>query len=558
MMTTQKLKALVNTVIKQSTLDSSQITDLTQKFSLTAGDELEINDYKSAANNHWELELTTPVNEMAKWFAYIPHVEIKSNDPMAKILQDIKLSQFKVYHGPTEQDGDGVGIPTNGQDNRSERICPVYVLSPRRQTDSLVRQLITLLRVKDTAFIIAERLVQYPEDYLPTISQFQKAVIVQSFVGVGPPQPDATPYPDWAKERHDKELWRLEQSIRLLQSMNRKISAVVCAMGDSQKHSSKDVRKTMQTRLDNLLDKYNLSALKQPITWGADELVAMGIAQTLPKTKVRVRISNEETEMWYDGRRPPRELVTEKLQAVGLEESETGWDFEVAILTRRQNGSIDDYQKDDQEQAQLDEQFLAQYKNYSSEQRAKLVIIDGRLFNGAWNATSVLPHDDLLAFGSWGTFGNCVGSTLAVAKILFYAKNPAAQRQLYLEAIAHDVFANGYKEVQRPEEPKSFCNQLKNQTGITFKHYDGYDNPATVKKVFEVLNRHVNVRMQEHFAGLPLVNNRVFRITPQFWRTFESEVHIWPRLPEEIHKVGIYRTDLEAIAFNPSLGDQFV
>jgi hypothetical protein len=33
----------------------------------------------------------------------------------------------------------------------------------------------------------------------------------------------------------------------------------------------------MQTRLDNLLDKYNLSALKQPVTWGADELVAMGL-----------------------------------------------------------------------------------------------------------------------------------------------------------------------------------------------------------------------------------------------------------------------------------------
>jgi hypothetical protein len=134
MMTTQKLKAMVNTVIKQSTLDSSHITDPTQKFSLTAADELEINDYKSAANNHWELELTTPVNQMAKWFAYIPHVEIKSNDPVAKILQDIKQSQFKVYHRPTEQDGDGVGIPPNGQDNRSERICPVYVLSPRRQT----------------------------------------------------------------------------------------------------------------------------------------------------------------------------------------------------------------------------------------------------------------------------------------------------------------------------------------------------------------------------------------------------------------------------------------
>ncbi len=67
MMTTQKLKALVNTVIKQSTLDSSQITDPTQKFSLIAGDKIEINDYKSADNNHWELELTTPVNEIGKF-----------------------------------------------------------------------------------------------------------------------------------------------------------------------------------------------------------------------------------------------------------------------------------------------------------------------------------------------------------------------------------------------------------------------------------------------------------------------------------------------------------
>ncbi len=127
-----------------------------------------------------------------------------------------------------------------------------------------------------------------------------------------------------------------------------------------------------------------------------------------------------------------------------------GWNK--AILTRRQGGSTDCYQKDDKEQAKLDERFLAKYKNYSSEQRAKLVIIDGRLFNGAWNAQSVLPYDDLLAFGSWGTFGNCFGSTLAAAKIIFYAKNPAAQKQLYLEAIAHDVFANGYQEVQRPEE----------------------------------------------------------------------------------------------------------
>ncbi|MFM8297763.1 MAG: hypothetical protein ACKN9A_04930, partial [Microcystis aeruginosa] len=75
-MTNQKLKALVNTVIKQSTLDGSQITDPTQKFSLIAGGELEINSYQSAANNHWQLTLTTPVNGVTKWFAYKPHLEI--------------------------------------------------------------------------------------------------------------------------------------------------------------------------------------------------------------------------------------------------------------------------------------------------------------------------------------------------------------------------------------------------------------------------------------------------------------------------------------------------
>ena len=553
MMTTQKLKALVNTVIKQSTLDSSQITDPTQKFSLIAKDELEINDYKSADNNHWELELTTPVNEIGKWFAYIPHVEIKSNDPVAKILQDIKQSQFKVYHRPTEQDKAGLGIfPLNGLDGRSERIYPAYILGPRRQVDSLVRQLNALLSVKDTAFIIAERLVQYPEDYLATLSKFDKAVLIQSFVGVGNSTSDNL------VPRHEKELWRIEQSIRLLQASHLSISALVCAMGDSPSSVAIKVRNKIQERLDQLLEKYHLSTLKKPITWGADELVAMAMAQTLPQTKVRIQVANNDTKLHYDANRQPWEVIREKLPAIGLIETENDWDFEVAILTRRQGGSTDCYQKDDKEQAKLDERFLAKYKNYSSEQRAKLVIIDGRLFNGAWNAQSVLPYDDLLAFGSWGTFGNCFGSTLAAAKIIFYAKNPAAQKQLYLEAIAHDVFANGYQEVQRPEEPKSFCNQLKNQTGITFNHYDGYDNPATVKKVFEVLNRHVNVRMQEHFAGLSSVNNRVFRITPQFWRTFESEIHIWPRLPEEIHKVGIYRTDLEAIAFNPSLGDQFV
>ena len=548
MMTTEKLKALLNTVIKQSTLDSSQITNPTQKFSLAAGSEIEINDSKLAANNHWELELTLPINGISKWFAYIPHVTIIAEPrTTAKILEEIKNNtRFNVYHQPTEQDGDSKGIPANGRDNRSERICPPYVLSPRRQTDSLVRQLISLLPIKDTTFVIAERLVQYPEEYLSNISQFEKVVLVQSFVGIGDSSSSEL------VPRHEKELWRIEQSIRLLQSVKREISAVVCAMGDPMSSAAKEVRQKIQVRLYSLLEQYNLSAIKQPITWGADELVAMAIAQTLPKTKVRIKIANDNTKLHYDADRRPNEVVTEKLPAVGLVETSTDWDFEVAILTRRKDGSTADYQSNDDKQAQLDNDFLAPYKIYSSIQRSKLVIIDGRLFNGAWNTDSILIHDDLLAFGSWGTFGNCVGSTLAVAKILFYAKNTVAQKQLYLEAVAHDVFANGYKEAQR----SGLRDIIKVQLGfdpLPF-HWIGYKEQEIVKAkaVFKLLNQHVNQRMQKHFAENPSVQARLFRLTPQFWRTFESEIHLWPKLSQEIHEVGIYRTDIGDLAFNPT------
>lgn len=554
-MNTFTITALTDTVIKQSNKDITSLPE-SSKFYLKTREELEINSYKFAANRHLELELTSPRNDTKKWFADTCHVKITVNGPVTEVLEDIKKSDFNVYHEPTEQDGEGNGIPANGANNLSEKLFPVYVLRPRRQTDYLVRQLLTLLPLNDTAFIIAERLVQYPEDYLPTISQFKKAVIVQSFVGVGDPTDDPTPYPEWAVERHNKELWIIEQSIRLLQSMDMEISAVVCAMGDSLKISSKERRDKMQNRLYKLLDKSGLSDIKQPITWGADELVAMAMAQTLPKTKVRVRISNPNAKMAYEGKRSAQECVAEKLPAVRLVQTDNDWDFEVAILTRHEFGDINGYEVNDTQQDKLDEDFLDRYKDYTPKQRSKLVIIDARLYNGAWNSGSVLPDCDLLAFGAWGTFSNCVGSTLAVAKILFYAKNAVAQKQLYLEAVAHDVFANGYKEAQRRDEPGSFCNKLENETGIEFDHFYGYKNSATTGKVFALLNQHVNQKMQQHFKETPCLKNRSFRITPQLWRTFESEVHISPRLPGEVHKVGIYRTDLEPQVFDPSFSEE--
>jgi hypothetical protein len=489
--------------------------------------------------------------------------EIPPDEPSEKTIEVLKTikNRTDIYHQPTPQDLEGRGIWSKDQPGgRSERIYPAFILGPRRQVDSLVRQLYRLLPTQDTAFIITDRLVQYPEEYLPYISGAKNVVLIGSFVGIGK-EPG---YPQWARERHDRELWQLEQSIRLAQAMNRTITSIVFAMGDSPNSAAASVRTQLQGKLDDLLDldRYSLSHLKNPITWGADETVLMAFAQTLPDTKVLIRISNPDCKHHFDGLQESKEIVEKKLATVGLTKVNAGWDydstfaatttdwdFEVAILTRRPGGSINDFQENDGVQAKFDDSFLKRYQDYSAQQRTKLAIIDGRLFNGAWDARSVLPHCDLLAFGSWGTMGNATGATLAIAKILFHAQNFIAQKQLYLEAVAHDVFANGYKEAQRSGWRNIVKDRL-NFDPLPF-HHKGYAEQATVEAVFELLNQHINKRMQEHFADTTCLEGGKFRFIPQLWRTFESEVHLVPPLLGDIALAGVFRKDLASKTFHP-------
>jgi hypothetical protein len=484
--------------------------------------------------------------------------EIPPEEPSAdtvRVLQAIK-SRKEIYHQPTFQDTAGTGIEFDDQfDKRSERVYPAFILGPRRQVDSLVRQLYALLPHRNTAFIITDRLVQYPEEYLPYISGAENVVLIGSFVGIG----KGALYPDWAMKRHDRELWQLEQSIRLAQAMKRTITSIVFAMGDSPNSDAASVHLQLQERLDDLLDRYCLSSLKRPITWGADETVLMAFAQTLPDTKVLIRISNPDCQHHYDGLQESQEIVEKKLAAIGLTKvnadwdfdlkfatANTDWDFEVAILTRRPRGIINNFQSNDTKQAKFDDAFLERYYSYSAEQRSRLAIIDGRLFNGAWDTRSVLPHCDLLAFGSWGTMGNATGATLAIAKILFHAKNPIAQQQLYLEAVAHDVFANGYAEAQR-----GLLKARVEAAGIAFSHWKGYGELSEVTKVFEILNDFVNTRMQAHFMNTTCIGESKFYFNPQLWRTFESEVHLVPPLLADIAQAGVFRKDLDQGTFYP-------
>jgi hypothetical protein len=91
-MSSKQLKALVNTVIKQSPVDSSQLTNPEEKFSLEKEHIIEINGYSDAPNNHWVLQLKAPINGVTEWFAYKPHTTILGVG--ASIVLRGKMSTF--------------------------------------------------------------------------------------------------------------------------------------------------------------------------------------------------------------------------------------------------------------------------------------------------------------------------------------------------------------------------------------------------------------------------------------------------------------------------------
>ncbi|NQY07827.1 MAG: hypothetical protein HRT68_16920 [Flavobacteriaceae bacterium] len=84
----RKILAKVDTVIKRSTEDSLRLSE-SEKFDLKQGEELDINWYRSASNNHWEFELESPKKGFFNLFAYSPHVEITGIKGFKNKLKEI-------------------------------------------------------------------------------------------------------------------------------------------------------------------------------------------------------------------------------------------------------------------------------------------------------------------------------------------------------------------------------------------------------------------------------------------------------------------------------------
>jgi len=168
-------------------------------------------------------------------------------------------------------------------------------------------------------------------------------------------------------------------------------------------------------------------------------------------------------------------------------------------------------------------------QTFTLEDKKKLVTIDGRLYNGAWDALSLPSLElDQLAYGAWGTFGNNIGSTLAIAKVLFHLKSlpeekeyaEKLQKQMLIESIAHDQFLIGWKEAKSKQEGTLYQKleaDIENFPG-DFKSYTNYEN---LEKSYAIINQFINERMESHYAQkYPL------KVIPQLWRHFEAQTFL--------------------------------
>jgi len=463
---------------------------------------------------------------------------------------------------------------------RSDDPMPPFVMSARRQTDSMVRQLYLLLpsTVRTTyAFLHPDRVAQTPDAYLPYIQKKRKAYVVGTFMGLGGMTSTSDAKYRAVVLRHERELFKLRTTLALLNAMGITVEGVLYSLGDTLESNPviESTRTELQQRYERILAAAGYATLAKPISFGGDELMPVAFARALGTPyPVYVRISNPGMQHRYDGLRTTRTLVDQKLPEVGLTEvtSRASAAFEVHVLTReagvgqkiatsasRCDGgtyTLDDWlysgdstgggfrcQVDRTAQASHDAAFMSTFNTYTAADRQRSFIVDARVHNGSWNNTAAPKTCDWLGYSGWGTGANNLGMSLAIAKLLHHSGNrggSAVAKRQFLEAVAHDVYANGYQDAQR--------GQLKSDLaarGVTFNHHPGYRNPDEVFKVFSYLTEFASGRMATHFSGthcIPTGSPQPFKFTAQFWRTFESEVHLWPFAAGEALVPGTSRT----------------
>lgn len=523
--------------------------------------------------------------------AVIAQTVLTTAEVIKKIQNICFRSIGKTYKRPNDQDMEGVGIfPCKKEelekvgiipdcqgktlddkaclkeDNRSEKIYLPFVMAPRRQTDSMIRQAYFLLSDnirKKTAFLIADRLVQEPEAYIPYIKSRENVVLIGSFQGLDQGVKDANDYLtnkdlDWLRDLHELQFLKLDYSIDLIKSLNKKIVDVVYAMGDSPDPYAGQKRKEITERFNTILKQKGLEnlALKKDemVAWGADDTILKAFARQLPEIKLKIELSNPDAIMHYE-QESARIVVDQLIENLKIKEIKDN-NFDVQALIFTWYSKDDSFTEEntqrygkDEKQEKSDKELIDKMNSLSKDIQKTTIIVDTRMPNGAWNTSTIPSSDKFLAFGAWGTFGNSLGQTLAIAKLLhFYnqSNKAAIQRQLLLEAIAHDTFLIGYQEGRNPKG--NLQVELEKQ-GLNYSKQ--YESAEETQKVFQVVNQVVNKQIKANGRQESLnLKDTKFTFVPQLWRTFESQVFI-NNGPLSI--AGVYVKTLTPETFNPTV-----
>ncbi|MDX1919294.1 MAG: DUF4127 family protein, partial [Candidatus Caenarcaniphilales bacterium] len=431
-----------------------------------------------------------------------------------------------IYNTPNKQDLEGKGIEIN-----HDNFCANYhedfpfILSPRRQTNTVVKQLYSAVpqeSTSKTAFVIADRLIQCPEKYLSYLKDKKEIVIVGSFFGSGKldKAKNSTFYE--VVLNHEQELFKLKATLVLAKILNLEVKNVLYSMGDSSTSLGENLKQRLNRRFQSILKQVKYGGRPNPISWGADELIALAFASVSKPLSAYIEISNPLAKQFNDGNKKAEELLNLKLKEANLTRTndKEKADLIFYVFTRCTDRFNDDYAPRDFVQEYLDRKFLKHIESQPEKLFSKTTIIDARIFNGSWDELSVPKRCDLLAYSGWGTFSNNVGSALAIAKILDKSQNQSLKQNMLLEAIYHDAFCNNYSKVQRGDFP----NILFQHTGIHFAHFEGYEDYNATLRVFDELNSFASSRFKEHFSQTECLIDRELQAKPKLWRTFESEI----------------------------------
>jgi hypothetical protein len=410
------------------------------------------------------------------------------------VYEEIKRSPY--YHKPTYQDC-VVGLS----------FAPQYpfILSPRRQTDGLTKQLYSLLpaEARETwAYVIPDRIVQNPEKYLSYLAQTtrRKGYIIGTVSGTSSERQCAT---------NEEELLLL--TYKLLRSIGypTKDIRILYSKGDSPTNtatSAIESKKATANKFNEALTKIEtgISASPPPevrITWGADELAMLAFANVLVPMTVSVTASDPGAPQHYEAGESITKIVQEKALDADLTIVDESMNPNIRLVVN--SGGTNN-----------------SWDPFPSEQNVAYVDRRARA-NGSQDANwAPTKRCNALAYAGWGTSANAVGSALATAKIVLMSGNQSLQKRLYLEAIAHDIFFIGYSERDKYERMLSEIN-------VQYSYNSNHRIPLEkVAQTFQTMSNMVQQNLRSHFEDTQCFTNYPVKFSPQIHRFFEADTAV--------------------------------